>query len=410
MNGQSGRIVCQRWKKAKNVHKFAEEIKKVMLIELSGRIERIIYTNKEGGYTIAKVKVFGQRDLITVVGILKSTVVGEILKMKGEWVNRPKYGEEFRVLEYNTTVSEIDLGIKKKLESGVLEGMEPVVAGGIVQDFEEKTQVKKLDVLDEWIYTEEWLKETYGDPYEKDDRIRKALKSEDGSFYIRSFIYEEGPRLAPVQRHINRFIDMVNNGIFDDAKDVSEKLNFVYRLESLPNHLLILYDEEMDRLQAHNYQKAPEQILKIIDKIDKEYRKAKETFDALVKQLRDIVDQESQKPIVDEFRRQLYEQMQMEMTQSKVREGMVYVLTNDSMPGVVKIGFTAGNPDKRASYISEQYALPSPFVVEGYVRTKDPYIVEQRVHVELADCRVRGEFFKISPNDALEVIRKYMII
>jgi exodeoxyribonuclease V alpha subunit len=41
-----------------------------MLSDLQGQIERITYTNDESGYTIAKVKVYGRRDLVTVVGNL----------------------------------------------------------------------------------------------------------------------------------------------------------------------------------------------------------------------------------------------------------------------------------------------------------------------------------------------------
>ena len=41
-----------------------------MLADLQGQIERITYTNDENGYTIAKVKVYGRRDLVTVVGNL----------------------------------------------------------------------------------------------------------------------------------------------------------------------------------------------------------------------------------------------------------------------------------------------------------------------------------------------------
>jgi hypothetical protein len=35
-----------------------------MLADLQGQIERITYTNEENGYTIAKVKVYGHRDLV----------------------------------------------------------------------------------------------------------------------------------------------------------------------------------------------------------------------------------------------------------------------------------------------------------------------------------------------------------
>ncbi len=38
-----------------------------MNIFLQGQIERITYTNDETGFTVAKVRVEGQRDLVTVV-------------------------------------------------------------------------------------------------------------------------------------------------------------------------------------------------------------------------------------------------------------------------------------------------------------------------------------------------------
>ena len=49
-----------------------------MLADLQGQIERITYTNDENGFTIAKVKVYGRRDLVTVVGNLMAPTPGEI--------------------------------------------------------------------------------------------------------------------------------------------------------------------------------------------------------------------------------------------------------------------------------------------------------------------------------------------
>ena len=52
-----------------------------MLTDLQGQIERITYTNEESGYTIAKVKVYGRRDLVTVVGNFMAPMPGEILTL-----------------------------------------------------------------------------------------------------------------------------------------------------------------------------------------------------------------------------------------------------------------------------------------------------------------------------------------
>ena len=89
-----------------------------MLADLQGQIERITYTNDDNGFTIAKVKVYGHRDLVTVVGTLMAPTPGEILKMRGEWANHPKYGEQFKVVHYRSMVPASVYGIQKYLSSG----------------------------------------------------------------------------------------------------------------------------------------------------------------------------------------------------------------------------------------------------------------------------------------------------
>ncbi len=116
----------------------------MVLTELSGQIERITYTNEENGYTIARVKVSGRQDLITVVGYLMSPTPGEILDLKGEWVNHPKFGEQFKVMEYETTVPATVFGIERYLGSGLIKGLGPIMAGRIVKKFGKKT----LDVIE----------------------------------------------------------------------------------------------------------------------------------------------------------------------------------------------------------------------------------------------------------------------
>jgi exodeoxyribonuclease V alpha subunit len=115
-----------------------------METELSGQIERITFTNEENGYTIARVKIYGRHDLVTVVGYLMSPTPGEILNMRGEWVNHPKFGEQFKVAEYKTAVPATVFGIQKYLGSGLIKGLGPIIAGRIVKKFGEKT----LDVIE----------------------------------------------------------------------------------------------------------------------------------------------------------------------------------------------------------------------------------------------------------------------
>ena len=115
-----------------------------MLAELQGQIERVTYTNLENGYTIAKVKVYGRRDLVTVVGTLMSPTPGEILEMKGEWVNHPRYGEQFKLFQYKTQIPASVYGIEKYLGSGLIKGIGPIMAKRMVKQFGEDT----LDVIE----------------------------------------------------------------------------------------------------------------------------------------------------------------------------------------------------------------------------------------------------------------------
>ncbi len=138
-----------------------------MLADLQGQIERITYINDENGFTIAKVKVYGRRDLVTVVGNLLAPTPGEILKMQGEWANHPKYGEQFRVLHYKSLVPASIYGIEKYLGSGLIKSIGPIMAKRIVKTFGKET----LEVIEEEIGK---LTEVVGIGKKRVEMIRQA--------------------------------------------------------------------------------------------------------------------------------------------------------------------------------------------------------------------------------------------
>jgi exodeoxyribonuclease V alpha subunit len=110
-----------------------------MLIDLQCQIERITFTSDETGYTVARVKVYGRKDLVTVVGSLMAPTPGEVLKLKGEWKNHPKFGEQFLVAQHKSMVPASVHGITKYLGSGLIKGIGPVMAKRITKKFGEDT-------------------------------------------------------------------------------------------------------------------------------------------------------------------------------------------------------------------------------------------------------------------------------
>ncbi|MBW1981434.1 MAG: ATP-dependent RecD-like DNA helicase [Deltaproteobacteria bacterium] len=156
-----------------------------MLAELHGQIERITYIDEESGYTVARVKVHGRKELVTVVGELLSPAPGEIIRMKGKWVNHPRYGEQFKVMEYETEVPASVYGIEKYLGSGLIKGIGPVMARRIVERFGEKT----LEVIENHI---ERLSEVEGIGAKRIDMISRAWVEQKDIRQVMVFLQSHG--------------------------------------------------------------------------------------------------------------------------------------------------------------------------------------------------------------------------
>jgi len=116
-----------------------------MLEDIQGQIERVTFHNEENGFTIARLKVKGFRELITVTGNLMAPVPGQVLHITGEWTTHPQFGEQFKIVRYNTLVPATVAGIEKYLGSGLVKGIGPVMAKRIVKAFGKET----LDVIED---------------------------------------------------------------------------------------------------------------------------------------------------------------------------------------------------------------------------------------------------------------------
>ena len=79
-------------------------------------------------------------------------------------------------------------------------------------------------------------------------------------------------------------------------------------------------------------------------------------------------------------------------------QGIVYVLSNPAMPGLVKIGMT--NRDQLADRVRElsDTSVPTPFSVEVWARVEDARSCENLLHHWLSAARPnpQREFFAVS--------------
>jgi exodeoxyribonuclease V alpha subunit len=188
-----------------------------MRVDLTGQIERITYTNPENGYTIAQVKVRGKKRVVSVVGNLIDPMPGEMVELQGQWKIHPKYGEQFEVEEYRTTVPATIHGIKKYLGSGLIKGIGPVMAGRIVNQFGKKT----LDIIENDI---ERLSEIGGIGGKRIGMIQTAWEEQKEirtvMMFLQSHQVSTGYATKIFKQYGDRSITVVTENPFQMATDI----------------------------------------------------------------------------------------------------------------------------------------------------------------------------------------------
>jgi hypothetical protein len=77
--------------------------------------------------------------------------------------------------------------------------------------------------------------------------------------------------------------------------------------------------------------------------------------------------------------------------------GFVYILMNDYMPRVFKLGCTERAPSQRAEEVSGATGVPGPFMVACYAEMVDFQRIERELHARFDEYRVSSnrEFFDI---------------
>ena len=83
---------------------------------------------------------------------------------------------------------------------------------------------------------------------------------------------------------------------------------------------------------------------------------------------------------------------------------IVYILTNESMPEVIKIGVT-DNLEQRIKQL-DNTSVPLPFECYYAVEVSDAASIEKKMHQGLSENRIRQnrEFFNVAPESAKSLL------
>lgn len=84
--------------------------------------------------------------------------------------------------------------------------------------------------------------------------------------------------------------------------------------------------------------------------------------------------------------------------------GWVYIISNESMPRLVKIGYSTKDPELRAKELNNA-GLAFPYVVEYDILLENPYYVEQETHKRLMYKNKGKEWFDCTVEEAIVAIK-----
>jgi exodeoxyribonuclease V alpha subunit len=111
---------------------------------IEGTLERIVFAGTGGEFTVARLKVEGRPDLVTVVGALLGVPVGARLRVLGRPESNPKFGPQLRVQSFTEIAPATVEGIRRYLGSGLIKGIGPEFASRIVATF----GIRTMEILD----------------------------------------------------------------------------------------------------------------------------------------------------------------------------------------------------------------------------------------------------------------------
>ena len=160
---------------------------------LQGSVERVTFHSEESGFCVLRVKVRGQRDLVTVVGTAAVVTAGEYVECRGGWNNDRRHGLQFKAQHLRVVPPSTLEGIEKYLGSGMVKGIGPHFARKLVRAFGEAV----FDVIEQ---KPERLLELEGIGPKRKERVTEAWAEQKVIREIMVFLQSHGVGTARAVR------------------------------------------------------------------------------------------------------------------------------------------------------------------------------------------------------------------
>jgi len=184
---------------------------------LAGLVERVTFHNAENGFCVLRVKVRGQRDLVTVVGHAAMISAGEFVQMSGRWFNDHTHGLQFKADFLKASPPTTIEGIERYLGSGMIRGIGPVYAKKLVKAFGEAV----FDLIEQEPHR---LREVTGIGPKRADRIVGGWADQKVIREIMLFLHSNGVGTSRAVRIFKTYgqdaVKLISENPYRLAKDI----------------------------------------------------------------------------------------------------------------------------------------------------------------------------------------------
>ena len=102
---------------------------------ITGVVDKVSFFSESSGFTVLRLKIKEDRDLVTVVGCVAAVNTGQHIEAVGCWQNDKTWGIQFKATHLVVIPPDTLEGIKKYLSSGMVKGIGPHLAKVLVKAY-----------------------------------------------------------------------------------------------------------------------------------------------------------------------------------------------------------------------------------------------------------------------------------
>ena len=184
---------------------------------LQGSVERVTFHSPESGFCVLRIKVRGQRGLVTVIGSAATITAGEYVECAGAWTNDRQHGLQFKTQQLRVIPPSTLEGIEKYLGSGMVKGIGPHFAKKLVRAFGEQV----FDIIEQ---EPDRLLELEGIGPKRKERVTTAWAEQKVVHEIMVFLQSHGVGTARAVRiyktYGDRAVERVQENPYRLALDI----------------------------------------------------------------------------------------------------------------------------------------------------------------------------------------------